>query len=227
MTGNILINRRSIDYTGLRFSCWLVISEAYKIGKQRAWNCLCDCGTSKIIAGHSLKKGDSKSCGCRKGDYISEKIGTHKRSKSSIYSIWISLRDRCNNSNDPSYQNYGGRGITVCERWDSSFENFLADMGERPKGAQIDRIDNNGDYCPENCRWVNAKSNSRNRRNNNVVTFNGKSMTIAEWSEVTGLPDKTLYYRISKGWSIERALTEPLNINQSRKYKEAWRVEPE
>ena len=123
---------------------------------------------------------------------------------------------RCTNANDRAFPDYGGRGIHVCDRWAESFENFLVDMGEIPPRMQLDRIDNDGPYSPENCRWVTAKENCRNRRSNVFVEHQGQRKTIAEWAEVTGLERKTLEYRIRAGWSAEKALNTPSITNRKK-----------
>jgi hypothetical protein len=126
------------------------------------------------------------------------------------YQSWISMRQRCQNPNHTAYANYGGRGIKVCERW-SSFEDFLADMGERPEGCSLDRIDGDGDYEPGNVRWASSKTQSRNWRDaNNLVTFDGRTQPLASWSEEFGIEHHTLQYRLRAGWSAEKALTTPV-----------------
>jgi hypothetical protein len=125
------------------------------------------------------------------------------------YVVWFTMKDRCSRPRHISYAYYGGRGIKVCERW-QKFRNFLADMGERPPGTQLDRLNSDGDYEPGNCRWVTAKQNSRNRRDNVFYTHDGKSRTLPEWAELTGLPVRVLKSRVTAlGWSIERALATP------------------
>ena len=117
---------------------------------------------------------------------------------------------RCNNKNDTRYQWYGGRGITVCDRW-SKFENFLADMGERPEKMTLDRIDTNGNYCPENCRWATNKQQHRNKRSNRLLTHDGETKCVAEWAETVGISQGALASRIDVyGWSVEKALTTPV-----------------
>lgn len=131
------------------------------------------------------------------------------------FKTWDSMRQRCRNPDNKDFANYGGRGISVCDRW-NEFQTFLADMGERPSGMTLDRIDVNGNYEPSNCRWATPKAQSRNKRNNVVVEFDGQQMTVAEWAEKTGIERKTLEYRIRAGWRPERALTTPSLINRKR-----------
>lgn len=146
------------DLCGQKFGLYTAI-ERFKNIERNAWyyKCICECRTESIIAGYRLKNGKSKKCPhCR--------VKTHGMSYTSTFRIWTGILRRCLNSNFKAYKYYGGRGITVCERWKNSFENFLSDMGERPKNLQIDRINNNGNYEPSNCRWVTAKENNHNRK---------------------------------------------------------------
>ena len=119
------------------------------------------------------------------------------------------MKARCLNTNAPNYTSYGGRGITICERW-MSFVNFLADMGERPPGTSLDRIDNDRDYCPDNCRWATPRQQSRNTRIARLITFNGETMRVVEWAERLGLNEYIIRSRLKYGWSVERALTRPV-----------------
>jgi hypothetical protein len=129
------------------------------------------------------------------------------------YVVWMKMFDRCRNPRVHNYHRYGGRGITVCERW-SNYPAFLEDMGRRPSNLhRIERINNDGHYTPENCRWATRSEQARNRRSNHRLTFNGRTLTMIEWSEELGLPLFTLCRRIYQGWSVERALTEPIHYN--------------
>lgn len=130
---------------------------------------------------------------------------------STEYSTWLNIRARCTNPSNASYERYGARGIRVCERWMADFLNFLEDMGRRPSlDHSIDRIDNDGDYFPENCRWATRKEQCRNRRSSKFLMFRGDEKTAAEWSELFGLSQRTLHYRLKSGWGVEDALTRPV-----------------
>jgi hypothetical protein len=133
---------------------------------------------------------------------------THRMTHSRTWRAWASMRDRCTNESHPWFHRYGGRGISFCDTW-SSFEVFLADMGVAPDGLSLDRIDNDGPYNKENCRWTSQREQSNNRSSNVVVSHNNKDLTVAQWAQQTGLERKTLEWRIRKGWSPERALTTP------------------
>lgn len=128
-----------------------------------------------------------------------------------LYHTWQQMKKRCSNPNVDGYENYGGRGITVCESWAASFESFARDMGERPEGMTLDRIDTDGPYSPENCRWATHTTQGRNRRNNRLLTMDGRTMSMIEWSEETGIPKRTLQSRLNiHGWSVRDALTTPV-----------------
>ncbi len=173
------------------------------------WNCRCACGNSKCVSANSLKSGNTSSCGCLRKELLVARSETHGMHGTPVYIVWCNMRNRCNNHKNHSYKNYGGRGIKVCKRW-GSFEKFLTDMGERPEGKCIERIDNNGGYTPENCRWATARQQANNKRNNHLVTYNGATLTLAQWGRKTGIRDRTLYDRLKSGWSAHNALTIPV-----------------
>ena len=177
--------------------------------------CKCDCGNEKVIPSTSLHSGDAKSCGCLNMETLLARSITHGMSKTPIYRTWFGIKSRCTNVKNDDYEYYGGRGITICDRWLKSFENFFADMGERPEGTEIDRIDNNKGYSPENCRWVTHKQNCRNFRQNRIIEHLGRSMTLVEWSEETGINQDRIRGRLNNGWSTEKALTAPANSTRS------------
>lgn len=132
---------------------------------------------------------------------------THGMSDSSTFFIWNQMKDRCNNPDNHAFPNYGGRGISVCREWGESFSSFLADMGHRPTGMSIERIDNNGNYEPSNCRWATRIQQNNNRRNNRKVTAFGRTLTLAEWSRETGVNYSALRSRLDRGWPVETALS--------------------
>lgn len=194
---------------GQTYGRWTVLSEAQQRGRHRYWICRCECGTESEVAHGQLRSGRSKSCGCWKKEERKNRVvhGHHRRGKRSTeYRIWDSMRQRCGNPNNMNFHHYGGRGIKVCKRWEK-FENFLEDMGKRPAGKTLDRIDNNGNYTPKNCRWVTQKRQLRNTRRTKFLEFNGKTQSMKDWADELGINYKTLSERIRKGWSTERALT--------------------
>jgi hypothetical protein len=176
------------------------------------WDCKCDCGNNCVIEAGKLKSGWSKSCGCYNLERISERFHIHGLSKTYMESTRRNILDRCYKETTDFYKDYGGRGITVCDRWKGKdgLKNFAEDMGERPEGTQIDRIDNNGPYSPENCRWATNKENCRNKRDTKFITFNGKTQSLPDWADELGMSNKVLSERIIK-WGEYRALAEPLH----------------
>lgn len=142
---------------------------------------------------------------------------THSMTGSSTFKTWDAMRYRCGNENSKDYERYGARGIKVCARWQHSFEAFLADMGEKPEGMSLDRIDHNGNYEKDNCRWATATTQARNRRNNVILEYNGDVGPVSYWAEKVGLERKTLEYRIRSGWEVGRALTTPSMTNRKGK----------
>lgn len=191
---------RLIDLTGNTYGQLGVLGRAgSSVGGKPLWRCRCECGSEKIVQGGNLKNGHTQSCGCIRGE-------NHGLSDATEHRIWSHMRQRCGNSNDRAFANYGGRGIAVCERW-QSFTQFLQDMGECPEGRSIDRIDNDGDYEPGNCRWATAKEQANNRRSTRWIVYRGERKTLKQWSEETGLGCDTIKERLNSGWSIKDALT--------------------
>ena len=195
-----------IDLTGKKFGR-LTIIEWVENNKwrQSRWLCRCECGKKIVITSSSLKNGNTKSCGCLAIE-IKTKHGHCCRNKTSkTYQIWHSMIQRCNNPNCKAYKNYGGRGIKVCKGW-RKFEGFLQDMGEQPLNLTLDRVDNNGNYCKENCRWATQKEQRRNTRRNILITINGVTKCLIEWCEDRKLNYRTVCSRLRYGWTIEEAL---------------------
>ncbi len=199
----IIPMRRGVlkDMTGQRFGHWMVMSRAENSSKHQAqWLCQCDCGVSATILGANLRFGKTKSCGCAR----TEKTKTHGMGCTPEYKTWAGMIDRCHNTKNKGYANYGGRGIKVCDRW-SDFTLFFADMGEKPSGLSIDRIDNNGDYEPSNCRWATIQEQQNNKRKNWFLVINGKTKTVAQWAREMGVSPSQAYRRLRLGWSVEVA----------------------
>lgn len=207
------------NITGKKFGKLTAIrlaSSSSKDGHAR-WHCDCDCGGKSIVNSNNLRTGNTKSCGC-----MQIKSGKNNscfkdgRSHMREYYLWFEIRSRCLNKNSKSYKNYGGRGISICSRWES-FENFIADMGKRPTpDHSIDRIDNDGDYEPDNCRWATRRQQANNKRSNVNLTMNGETKTIAQWVRKTGFDHSTIRRRIKMGWPVEKILTHP--VRKHRKY---------
>lgn len=211
---------------GMRFGKLVVTSRAPKIEgrKKIRWNCLCDCGNTTCATTDTLRIGSVRSCGCLRREVVSKLKRKHGMSRSNAgmadktYSCWVRIKDRCTNPNCEFWHRYGGRGITMCERWSGSFENFLADMGEAPTGMTIDRYPNNdGNYEPGNCRWATQTEQVRNRSNTVMVECFGRTQSIAAWAEEFNLEYDLVYRRIYRyGWSIEKSITTPVLKTWSR-----------
>lgn len=176
------------------------------------------CKTKKVYQKGNLARG--KSCGCLTNQILREARTTHGFSKEHLngvreYSSWRSMKQRCCNKNHKSFKEYGGRGIGICKRWDK-FENFFIDMGFRPKGKTLGRINNNLGYKKSNCRWETYKQQARNRRNGHYLKAFGKEKTLAEWSEITGIGGDTLWKRVERGFSPEEVISLPLNARRKK-----------
>lgn len=208
------MNKNFIDLTGQKFGRLTVIKcvgNNKDKGHFYYWLCRCNCGNFKETRGTSLQNGATQSCGCLSREMLEkgrQNRKTHGMSESPEFRIWLHLKDRCLNKNDKQYKNYGGRGIKVCKEWLNSFEVFYADMGKRPsKKHSIDRRNNDGNYCPENCWWVLPKVQSRNTRRNRMLTYKGETLCMIEWAERLNINYKNLWNRLNKGWNIEKAFT--------------------
>ena len=199
---------RSSDLTGLRFGMLVVIGR--KVAKGRGyWVCKCDCGNETTARTDSLKSGHTSSCGCLSRTKRREALTTHGHWGSRLYSIWHGMIQRCTNPNNANYIRYGGRGIHVCAEWKNSFESFFewATDNGYDDNLSIERIDNDGNYCPQNCRWATMEEQANNRRTSYTITFNGETHTLSEWAKITGINRSTLMSRLASGWEIERVLS--------------------
>lgn len=200
------MSRKTPDIAGVKFGRLTALSRAETKDKNHAyWNCKCDCGKTITARTSHLKTGFVSSCGCYKSESSAIRQYKHGDVYSPTYGAWASMKSRCNNPSQNDFNLYKGRGITVCERW-NDYRNFLEDMGHKPAGTSIDRIDNNKGYFPENCRWATAKQQARNKRNNRFILLNGDNKTVAEWSEITGLNYGTIISRLRLGWSSDQVL---------------------
>lgn len=200
---------KKVNLTGRRFGRLTVLSEAERHGGRVAWACLCDCGAETVSITCNLTTGHTTSCGCALQDVRASRFVTHGLSGTAEHSVWKGMLRRCENPNEPAYPNYGGRGIKVCERW-KSFENFRADMGERPDGMTIERNDVNGDYEPGNCRWATMREQQGNRRNTIRVAIGDRVQPLKLWCEELGVAYKKVHLRLNRyGYELNRALDLP------------------
>ena len=202
---------KMMDLTGQRFGRLTVQGFAGK-GKNGVilWRCMCDCGNITDVWASNLRRKTTVSCGCYRRDMARRVKTTHGGKGTRLYNIWHGIKLRCLNVSDHAYKNYGGRGITICDEWRDSFEAFhdWAIANGYSYDLTIDRIDNDGNYCPDNCRWTTRAEQNRNRRFNHMITYNGQTQTLAEWSRQIGVSEDALRKRLTTyGWSVEKALT--------------------
>lgn len=201
------------DLTGMKFGRLIVAGYLGRIGRNNCWECVCDCGSKSIVNGGNLKTGHTQSCGCFHKERTSATSVTHGKSKTNEYSIWAAMKARCY---DESNSSYGGRGIAVCERWLTSFANFLADMGPRPSPAHsIDRRNNNGNYEPGNCRWATPKVQANNTRSTVLIHINGETKPLSMWADEYSLAKSVIVARIDNGDTGE-ALIRPSGLRTKR-----------
>lgn len=201
------------DLTGQKFGRLTALYRLHNYHKKGTyWLCVCDCGNIKEVNTYKLQDLHTKSCGCLKIDKTIQRnkdYAKHNKSNTRLYRIWHGMKNRCYNTGDKDYKNYGGRGIAVCSKWlddFQSFNNWSINSGYADN-LTIDRIDTNKGYSPDNCRWVDMKAQQRNKRNNKTHTINGETHCLSEWCELLGLNYYTVCTRINKlKWSIERAL---------------------
>ena len=204
-----------VDKTGMKFGRLTVLKrDGYMSNHHIAWLCQCDCGKVVRVDGNALQSGNTKSCGCLIKDMLVKRNSTHGYSKERLYGSWCGIKKRCYDINEECYKHYGGRGIKVCNEWLHDYPTFRmwalqsgynkdAGRGE----CTLDRIDVDGDYCPENCRWVNMKEQSLNTHRNVQFEYNGETHSITEWADLYGIDRITFRNRLLRlGWTIEEAL---------------------
>lgn len=191
--------KHKASFIGKRFGRLVVTSLAY-IKDASYWNCKCDCGNTCIVRRNGLTTGNTQSCGCLQ----KESVTTHGMKSNPLYPVWGDMIGRCENEKDKDYKHYGARGIKVCDRW-HNINNFIADMGERPEGYEIERIDVEGDYCPENCVWLDHKGQMRNTTRNRMITYEGKTQCLSAWAEEFGFNADTARFRLNRGWDVDLA----------------------
>lgn len=210
---------RAIDLTGQRFGRLKAIERAENTKDNKAqWICECECGSTVVVSASNLRRKSTKSCGCLRSEMATQHltIGNHNRKHgltgTKLYVLWQCMKQRCTNPLSKDYKDYGGRGVAVCDEWLNDFQAFYnwSYANGFKEGLSIDRINVNGNYEPNNCRWVDTKEQANNKRNNHILTYNEETHTVAEWSKITGIKYNTLLNRINKyNWSIEKALTTP------------------
>lgn len=213
------------NMTGKVFGKLLVVERMKNDNTGSAmWRCVCECGETRVVAGTGLRSGRNKSCGCSSPRFTSKRYLTHGMSGSRTFKIWAGMHARCRPSTDKKLMRlYYERGIRVDERW-NDFLNFVEDMGIAPDGLSIDRIDVNNGYIKENCRWATPKQQGNNTRANHLLTYNGITKTVSEWSEDVGIKANTIIYRVRRGWGIQRCFEK--NPVQKRTLEKNKRARP-
>ncbi len=219
---------KEYQLAGQRFGRLQVIEKAYNKNRNTYWKCVCDCGNVVVKRGVSLKRGETKSCGCYNRDLTiarnkswAYKMPQDKR----LYGIYYGMRTRCYNKTDSSYRSYGARGITVCDEWLEdfyAFQDWAFSNGYR-EDLSIDRIDNNGNYSPENCRWADNKTQANNRRTTHFLTIDGETHSASQWARMVGVDRSVIYGRLKHGWSDKDAVFTPLmtQFSSTKRRKEA------
>lgn len=204
-------NKYPKDIAGIKFGLLtpIKIVEVAKNGRSK-WLCKCDCGNSAIVWNHNLLHNHTQSCGCLQKKRASEATSSHKMTGTRLYRTWHHMRERCFNRNTKGFKNYGGRGITVCNEW-LIFENFRdwAFNNGYSDNLTIERINVDGDYCPNNCKWIPMESQAKNKRTNHFFTINGDTKTMTDWAYVYGIKPTTVFCRLYHGWDELSALTRP------------------
>lgn len=194
---------KKLNLLNKRFGKLVVLEECNKRDNfgNKVYKCLCDCGNITYVRGNSLRTGNNRSCGCLRGS-------NHGKTHTRLYYVWCSIKQRCYNPNNNRYDDWGGRGVTMCEEWRKDFQAFYnwAINNGYDDNLTIDRIDNNKNYEPDNCRWVDRKTQNRNKRNNRNITIDNETHCLKEWCEILNLKYNTISMRLRRGWDVKRAL---------------------
>lgn len=202
-----------LDRTGQKFGMLTVVGFSHKqfrskrLGSYIFWKCQCDCGNEATVLSSNLTKGNTKSCGCQSSrKTIGQRASKHMMTDTPEYNSWRAMKDRCYCKSHSEYKRYGARGIEVCDSWKNSFEKFFQDMGPKPTGFSLERIDYDKGYSPSNCKWASSNEQANNKRINLKINFEGNVFTLAELAKEKNIPYARLYKRIKSGWSIEKAI---------------------
>ena len=210
----VIIMSHLIDLTGQTFGRLIVIKQAkpVKHGQHAMWECLCNCGNASVVDGGNLKKGYTKSCGCLGAEKRKESVTTHGLSHTPEYKAWINIIKRCTDKGGIDFELYGGRGIKICDEWRHNFPEFFKHIGKRPsKKYTVERIDNNKGYKPGNVKWATSVEQANNKRSNRLITFEGITMTLAQWGKHSNINYWTLKTRLQRDWPFSRAISEPIH----------------
>lgn len=211
------------DLTGREFGRWRVLERGPNYGTGTTWVCECQCEkkTVRTVQASNLRSGGSTGCDCVRIEKVRERVRKHGRTGTPEYYVWQQMKYRCTNEKNAAYADYGGRGIRVCDRWMESFEAFIEDMGNRPtKTSTIERRDVNGNYCPENCCWIEKKEQNKNKRNTAFVEVEGEKVRLQEVADEHGISNGALTYRVEQGMSVDDAVAQPVQKRHyTREYK--------
>lgn len=201
------------DLTDQKFGRLIVIKRAKNKKGRTAWLCQCECGKKAVVLSHSLISGNTQSCGCLNREISAiinkQQKTTHGKTHTKLYDVWRGIKARCFNKNNHAYKDYGGRGITVCDEWKNDFVAFetWANANGYSKELSIDRINVNGNYCPENCRWATMKEQNLNTRRCHYIVFRGEKKALIEWAKEFGISRETIAFRLNAGWPLEKVFT--------------------
>lgn len=214
------MSNRVVELTGQRFGRLTVIrrNEKTRSGNIK-WLCRCDCGNETTVASGCLRSGSIVSCGCHIREITSKRSLIHGQTKTRLHRIWTNMKTRCNNQNAINFQDYGGRGIRVCDEWNFDFVAFRdwAIQNGYSESLTIDRIDNDGNYCPKNCRWITSFKQQSNKRSNRSIYIDGEKKTVTEWGRVYNIPPVAIWARLDRGWDPVAAVKTPSDHRRKRK----------